>query len=219
MLVVDMLKEYLLIGYLKLLPSFLSKLPKSWEDGEKGTVIIIPGLHETNFFLYNIGCFLNQHGYKIITIPKFHSTEPIVQIYSKLDSLIESLSANNLILLSHSKGGIVAKYFLDNSKHSHKIKYSVSLATPYQGTMFAKLPFHNIYELDPTSTVIKELNANTDHVSKVINIYPKFDNHVIPNKNLILHGAKNIQVDINGHTRILVCQSAYAEIIKALSAK
>ncbi|MEN9389293.1 MAG: hypothetical protein RLY61_377 [Candidatus Parcubacteria bacterium] len=217
MVALDMVKEYALIGYLKLLPHTRKKLPDEWVLGDVGTVVLIPGLHETNFFLYSVGNFLNQHGYRILTIPEFDSLEPVGQIYTKLEKLVQSLDASNIILVSHSKGGIVAKYFLDNSNQSHRIKYSVSLATPYLGSVFAILRFHNLHELASSSNLIKEVSQQDAHVAKVINLYPKFDNHVIPNKNLLLKGAKNIQINVNGHTRILVCEETYTEIIKALA--
>ena len=217
MIALDMVKEYTLIGYMKLLPYILRELPRKWAYGDKGTIVLIPGFHESDFSFYSLGNFLSHHGYKVLTIPEFKSIETVAQTYTKLERLIASLDETNIVLLSHSKGGIVAKHFLDNSSQTNKIKFSISLATPYQGSIFARLRFHNIHELDSDSNLIKDVSQKGAHVAKVINLYPKFDNHVIPNKNLMLKGAKNIQINVNGHTRILVCDETYTEIIKALA--
>lgn len=215
MLLLDLIKEYLLILYLKLLPCFKT-IPENWNHGEKGDVVLVPGLHETNFFLYFVANHINELGYKIHTIPNFSSIETIEQIHNKLEDKIKSMQKKDLILLSYSKGGIVAKHFIDNSKHTKDIKLSISLATPYLGSKLAVTKLHNIHELKPNSHMIKKINAHEQHLEKIINFYPKFDNHVIPNKSLILKGAKNIKINVNGHTRILVSEEVKKRLTELL---
>jgi triacylglycerol esterase/lipase EstA (alpha/beta hydrolase family) len=212
-----MIHEYLLIAYIRLLPFIKHSLPEEWSVGEKGTVVLIPGFHESNYCFLDLGNQLNKHGYRIVTIPDFKSTELVKTISAKLERFLATLNDSNIMLVSHSKGGIVAKYFLDNSAQSHKIKYSVSIATPYLGSFLAKLKYHNIWELSPDSELMKKLNRNASNNSKIINLYPKFDNHILPNKNLLLEGADNIKLDVNGHTRILIYKDLVNKVKSAVS--
>lgn len=217
MILLDIIKEYILIAYLKMLP-FLKKLPDEWNLGEQGDVILIPGLHETNFFLYKIAKNINTLGYKIHVIPNFNSTNGIEQISHKLNDVVSIIESNEIILISHSKGGLVAKYFIDTSSQAKKIKYSISIATPYKGTLFGKLKFHGLHEVEPNSRFINCLSS-TENNAKIINFYPKFDNHVIPNNNLTLEGANNIKINVNGHTRILTSVILQDEIVTLLGKK
>jgi hypothetical protein len=56
------------------------------------------------------------------------------------------------------------------------------------------------------------LNLNIKYNHKVFALYPTLDNHVLPNKNLLLPGAHNIQIDVVGHTRILTSAKTLATI-------
>jgi hypothetical protein len=70
----------------------------------------------------------------------------------------------------------------------------------------------------PSSKEIKNiLNSNINYPN-IYNIYPTIDNHVLPNKNLILNGAKNIKVNVVGHTRILEAKKTLKTILKILTA-
>ncbi len=203
MLLADLVKEYLLIGYLKFLPKIKEAKFLNWSIGTKGSVILIPGLHESTFFLFSVGDFLNKQGFRIYTIPDFKSAEPVSDISKKLEGLVERLPQSDIILISHSKGGLVAKYFLDTSVFTEKVKLSISIATPYGGTIFGHLHFHNLYEVRPKSPLLTFLGSNKVSCAKIVNFYPKFDNHVLPNSGLLLAGAQNIQINVSGHTRIL----------------
>lgn len=203
MIIVDLIKEYALIARLMLTSLFKKSLPEEWKTGDKGDVILIQGLHSTYLALAYVGNFLNSRGYKIHTIPNLTSVETIEQAASKLESTVKSIDKPNLILVSHSKGGLISKYFLDHSQQNNKVRYSFSIATPYSGSLLGMTKIHNIHELGLKSSLILDLGKNKQNVSKIVNFYPKFDNHVIPNKSLLLDGATNIPIDVNGHTNIL----------------
>ena len=155
----DLITEYFLIVYFWLLPFIKRKPPANWGFGEKGNVILIPGFQETYLSLYFVANYLNANGYKIHIIQNFNSLAKIEQSFRKLEEFILKISHDDLILLSHSKGGLIAKHFLDNSSATTKVAVSISIATPYMGTYIAK--------------------------QRIINFYPSLDNHVIPNKNLL----------------------------------
>lgn len=217
MLFVDIIKEYFLICKLRLAPILYKNKPAHWSLGDKGNIILVPGLHETYHFLYKIADHLNALGYKIHLIENFDPNEKVELLAKKLEKEILNVNMDNIILLSHSKGGLTAKYFLDKSICSEKVKLSISIAIPYGGSIFGYLPFHSMGELSPSSTLITQLSKDKNNLAKIYNFYPKFDNHIIPNKNLILDGAKNIVIDINGHTRILESELLLKEIVEILS--
>lgn len=203
-----MVVDYDLLG-------IFTKTPESWNYGKKGDIILIPGINENIIFLIDIANKINSLGYRIHYIKDWDSRDNITNIADKIGLLISNQKMHKVFIIAHSKGGLVAKYFIDNNKNSYNVKYAFTFATPYGGSILAKRNlFKSMAEMSPNSLLLKSIISKNNNSHKIINIYPKFDNHVIPNKNLYLDGAKeNIMIDIVGHTRILN-NKELVEIIK-----
>lgn len=195
-----LLLEYLLI--LKLhVQSLYTSVPREWSAGHKGDVILLPGFFETWVFLATIGTELNKTGFRIHVLPALeYNTLPLDTCVQIVNDYIQTKKLDNTVLLSHSKGGLVAKLFLDTHSGGHR---SVSIATPYKGTLLGYLHFFNLKELTPNSKKIKLLLSHSQSLRKITNLYAGVDNHILPNRNAILPGANNMLVDVTGHTRIL----------------
>ena len=207
--------EYLLIIKLNIRGLLKRNPPKNWSRGDKQDVILIHGFRENWIFLEKIGNFLCNKGCKIHVPKRLKiNTASIVTNANILEGFISENNLENITLISHSKGGLIAKYFLGHSKASSKVDKVISIATPYGGTYFSFL-IGNI-ELSPISKTIKYINKNRSSCKKIINIYPSFDNHVIPNRNLLLEGAKNIKIEVVGHTKILTHKNTIKLIEKHL---
>ncbi len=202
-MVIGMLEEYILIAKLKSY-RVLFKKPAHWLVGFKNPVIVVPGFHETFWFLRKLIEYFNTKGYPIHIIPSFNSTDKVASLSKKVGDYIKEKNLQNVILLAHSKGGLVAKYLLANDAvASSKIDRVVAIATPFNGNLFGYLYFDNLNELLPNSTLITGLRENTSVNQKIISLYPLFDNHVLPKSSSILTGAQNIQIPVIGHTVIL----------------
>lgn len=61
--------EYVLITKNQLKSFVKRSPPQNWSEGDKGTILIIPGFLETWVFLETIGNVLSQQGYRILTVP------------------------------------------------------------------------------------------------------------------------------------------------------
>lgn len=186
---------------------FLSKsIPSDWQNGEKGNVILVPGFMDDHVFLMPIGNALNKIGFKIHTLNKFDTTRlSIIDLSKILVDYIEKGNLDHVILIAHSKGGIVSRYVIDNyPKVNEKIKKVFTISTPHKGTIFAKTNLLYLDELSPKSKILHDLSNEKKNLNKIINIYPKFDNTIVPNCNLILDRAgENIEINVVGHTSIL----------------
>ncbi len=127
----------------------------------------------------------------------------------------------NVILITHSKGGIIGKYLLVHENQDNAIKGMVAIASPFSGTRLVDvLPVKLYRELSPESPIIKDLNAHKEVNNKIISIFPCFDNHVWSQKGSNLEGAKNIQIEVCGHTKILftkILEEKVLESVKELS--
>lgn len=216
MLILDIINEYKLIAKYKNLRRTIKNPEEAWSKGTKGDIVIVPGWHETwHAFIY-IANILNKEGYRIHVIDDFYTIRTCDELAQLVVKKVKELNGTNIVLLSHSKGGIVAKYALDKYKEIKDNVYKIiAIASPFKGTYTAYLNFHNIDELKPDSKIITELVPEISN-SRIYNYYPKWDNHIIPNKNLHLDGAFNKVININGHTRIMESQELGTELLKLL---
>lgn len=210
MLIINIIQEYILILRHKVF-SLFSTIPENYNKGDAGNVLMIVGFNGPWGSLKTISDRLNKQGYKI-HFPKFKTRDPILKIVDEISQFINDYQLENIIIVVHSKGGIVARNLL-NIDYSN-INKIINIAVPNNGTIFGYLNIHNLHELKPKSSQLKALDdAKTD---KIINIYPKFDNHVIPNSSLYLKGANNVEIDIVGHTRLLESKETLNVIEKIL---
>jgi len=207
--------EYLLILRIHLKSFLYRNPPAKWLKGTKGDIILLQGFSETWLFLEKIGNTLSSAGYRIHVIGKLNHNRLSISKSSRIvEEYIQKHKLKNIIFISHSKGGIIAKYFIDHSIDNRLVKYSISIATPYKGSWLGYLKLLFLYELLPSSKILKGLKQENNY--RFLNIYAKLDNHIIPSKNAILSGAKNVCINIVGHTRILEAMETIQEIQKFL---
>lgn len=176
--------------------------PQSWNQGTQGDIVLLPGFCEPWTFLEKLALRLHSLGYKIHSIPALnHNTQSVTHSAEILNQYIQDNSLNSVILLGHSKGGLIAKTYLD--AHPQTVTHVFTVSTPHQGTYLGYLYICNLAELLPNSPVIQKIIQVHNHNSKITNIYSRVDNHILPNRHALLPNTENIQIDTIGHTRIL----------------
>jgi hypothetical protein len=198
----DLVREYYLIwklGHTHMMP------PEDWKKGTKGHVLLIQGWTADITYLIDVGNFINSKGYKVHWVDELGTnTMPVEEGAKLVEKYLVKNQLNNVTVIAHSKGGLVAKYVMDFSKHGQRLDKVYAIATGFGGTLWSKIIKHdNCEEMAADSAMIKKLQAETKNNKKIISIFPKVDNHIIPGSSSMLTGAKNIQIDIVGHTRIL----------------
>lgn len=209
----QLIAEYFLIAKNKLNQS---KPTVEWNTGTVGDILLIPGLHESWVFLQSIGILTNQLGCKVHIVPSYNSSESVNAGYEQIKQYIQTKKLNLLTIIAHSKGGVIAKKLLMDKNLTNKIKRVITIATPFGGSILAYV-WPDAYELNPKSPIIAQILQDQTGNSKIYNLYPRVDNHVIPNRNLLLIGANNVMIDIVGHTRILEADQTKKVIKKIIS--
>lgn len=193
--------------------AILKKPPEFWKKGTKGDIILIQGWGEVWTFQEKIAHYLNKQGYSIHVLSALErNTYPMDYCLNCLEEYIAANKLNNLILVGHSKGAKIAKYFLNESKFSSRITKVVCIAGAWQGTKLAKLKFWNLQDVAPKSSFLLKLAANSKHHHKILNLYPRIDTMIFPHESLILPGAKNLQINSVGHARVLDDKTTLTEI-------
>lgn len=183
-------------------------------DG-KIPVVIIPGIFSKWGIMKKIADSISKLGHPVYIVPKLGYNLYTVPDSSKIVAdVIDQEKLTNVILLAHSKGGLIGKHALIHHNKQNKIIGLVAIATPYSGSSMAELiPLDPIQELLKDSHVIKDLDTNTEVNNKIVSICPEYDNHVWSEKGSHLDGAKNILVTVKGHHKI-VYDPDVIEIVK-----
>jgi len=214
---------YLLYG--SLLGIFYRKPPRRYiTDGskEKPHIILIPGVFNTWAFMKFLADEISRAGYVVHTIPELgYNTFDISYSARIVSEVIEKSDCGKIILVAHSKGGLIGKYFLAHHNANKRVSGMVSIATPYCGSALVKfLPIKALRELEPGSALILDLEKYKGVNGSIVSIFSEYDNHIWSKKGSLLEGAENKQMTVDGHHRILfIRETAWAVLdsIKKLS--
>jgi len=174
-------------------------------DG-KVPVVILPGVFMRWAFLKPIADHISLLGHPLYVIPQLgNNSGNIPSSAKKVREVIEENDLKNIIILAHSKGGLISKYLLLHEDPDKRIKGVIAIATPFHGSKIAKfMPHSSIKELIPESKIIRDLESRSEVNNKIVSIIPSFDNHVWHDKGSYLEGAmQNIIVNVAGHHKVL----------------
>lgn len=189
--------------------SFIYRNPPSHYLGHivigKKPIILIPGVFEKWQFLKSIADPLSLMGYPLYTLEHLGYNTKEIHITAKLiRELIDEKGLKDVIIIAHSKGGLIGKDILISYNHDQKVKKVIAIATPFGGSGITKFISHRVIEeLSPQSEIIRKLSMKKEVNHKIVSIFGTFDNHVWPESSSSLEGAKNIQLKVHGHHRIL----------------
>lgn len=155
---------------------------------------------------------MNSLGYTVHTIDSIGRNHSHIYVAAqKVNDYILSNNLNDLILICHSKGGMVAKAVIDRYPAGANIKQAITIATPFNGSKWGYLRIWSLADLIPGSEFILSFNENKQN-QKITSIRVRVDNHVIPFDSPILPNAHNIELPIVGHTSVLESE----ELMKTL---
>jgi len=188
-------------------------------DNGKVPILMIQGLYNRWNSMRSLAEHLSKNGYPVYLLPQLgRNSGPIPAMAGIVRKFIAEKGLQNIIIIGHSKGGLVGKCILDNEDGSVKIKKLIAIACPFQGSRAAVyLPTKSHAELTPSSPMIAKLSASRQNNGKITSIYCKFDNHVWPLSSCILPGAKNIQTGVYGHHRILFDKTVRDIVLSEIS--
>ncbi|MBI2889043.1 MAG: hypothetical protein HYY10_03930 [Candidatus Liptonbacteria bacterium] len=177
---------------------------------EKAPVILIPGIYEKWHFLKAIADPLSLKGHPIYILEHLgYNTKGIHHTAKLIRELIDEKNLRNVILVAHSKGGLIGKYLLAFHNKDGRIKKLFAIATPFGGSRIVKLIPRAIakrlllLEFAPANKLIKDLRSEKEVNCMIVSIYGASDNHIWPEASCKLEGATNIQINVHGHHKIL----------------
>ena len=184
-------------------------VPSAFSGGEGRPIVILPGIYESWHYLRPIAEQLNAAGHPVHVIPTLGiNRAPIPATAARVGEVIRNLELRDVAIVAHSKGGIVGKHVLVRDDREARIDRLIAIASPFNGSAMARIaPNPALRAFLPNDPVIAGLAAETAVNARITSIYPSFDPH-IPN-GCVLEGARNVEVPVVGHFRILLQQALF----------
>ena len=185
-------------------------------------ILLLHGLFNNRASWFWLKWSLKQRGFRniaTINLSTFHNEESLTeQVAKRVDELRHSLNVEQVHLVGHSMGGIIARNYLQLRGGENKVDRCVFLGTPHAGsklTPFALSPLSST--LVPNSEFLKRLAASAPPKNaKLSNIYSSKDNMVVPTSSAHLDWLDNIVLDRIGHTGLLYRRKSIEAVASAL---
>lgn len=186
-------------------------VPAAFGAGERRPVVILPGIYESWHYLRPIAERLSAAGHPVHVIPTLGlNRAPIPATAARVSQELDARGLHDVAIVAHSKGGIVGKQLLVHQEQEvgqetylPRIDRLIAIASPFNGSALARIaPNPALRAFRPSDPVIAALAAETAVNPRITSIYPSFDPH-IPN-GCVLEGARNVEVPVVGHFRILL---------------
>jgi len=187
-------------------------------DSAKPDLILIPGVMQKWNVFRRVGRELAKNGYRVHVVAGLKRNMGAIAGAAELvEDYINKNNLRRVVVIGHSKGGLIGKYLLANNNQNGKIIKVIAISTPFGGSLRAKrIPFGSRKELIPNSILLSELAKRSDVNKNITSIFGKFDALVKPLASCRLEGAKNIQIDVYGHHGILFSKEIGEVILDGL---
>lgn len=145
------------------------------------------------------------------------------KVKRKVEFILEDEKFEEVDIISHSMGGLDARWYIEELNGFENVNKLITLGTPHSGTEIANLTFWTSGGRDmiPGSEFLKKLNSsplaeNVEYVS----IWSKGDEIIIPSERAKLEGAKNIHPGLFTHILLVRSSKVFNEaILPALKGK
>lgn len=194
--IITLIKDY----FFHIESYFLSKKYKieqtKLDSNKKLTVVLIPGFFEP----INMFSKLKYHIAKsnLANIVEFRlglqSIQSLETNTKKLREILKNYN-NTILLIGHSKGGLIGYKYL--FKYKDENSYLITISTPFNKAI----------------PIFKDFREKHLHKKHLANYYSRFDTVVFPQKALKLNDSIDKKLKDLGHGRILISQELINDIV------
>lgn len=176
-------------------------------------------------YMMNRAYFIYMHvrlvldGFRVFTVnlypPALSITKLAERVADKMDEIADKTGVNEVIVIGHSMGGLVARYYGSSPRGAGRIKKLITLASPHKGTRIAVLGTgRNAREMEPGSEFLKELGAKPFPPTHAV--WSTLDNMIIPAQNAYPDNSPNTSVSCKGHIAMNYSGAVYAVVRTAV---
>lgn len=145
---------------------------------------------------------IHTFSYSPLTLDVRRTAERMGQ---EIEAICEASGSDQIHVVGHSLGGLIARYYIQRLGGDARVHTCVTLGTPHQGTMAAKLlPWPLVKQVRPDSDLVAELaEPAPDCRTRFVAFYSDVDQLIVPQRRArIRHPdllASNVRVHGVGH--------------------
>ena len=182
-------------------------------------VLVLPGVYESWRFLRPLIAAVRGAGHRVHVVPGLRLNAAEVPATSALVGQHVAATglgaARPLVVLAHSKGGLVGKHLMVHHDPERRVAAMVSVNSPFSGSSRARwLPFAAVRVFVPGGQVLTDLAAARGVDTRITSIYSAVDPNIPGTSHL--DGATNVEIDAVGHFRVLADPRFHAAVLEAL---
>jgi triacylglycerol lipase len=173
------------------------------QSAPRTPILLIPGVYENWRFMQPIAAHLYGAGHPVHAVDKLgYNTGAIVAMAAIVSEYLQSLDLRDVVLVAHSKGGLIAKQALSAPDTFRRVQHVIAINTPFSGSRYANLfLLQTVRMFSPTGSVIRQLALNLALNRQISSLYSVFDPHIPETSHL--DGAENIILSTVGHFRLI----------------
>jgi triacylglycerol lipase len=144
------------------------------------------------------------------------------KLAEEVERICEVTSAEQVHVVGHSLGGLVARYYVQRLSGDARVHTLVTLGTPHHGTMAAYLlPTPVLRQLRPHSDILAELAAPSPGCrTRFVAMWSELDGWIMPQRNARLDHPDllviNYQLSDVGHLSLPVDSGAVHTVVRTL---
>jgi hypothetical protein len=185
-------------------------------DPRAAPVLLIPGIWETWRFLLPVAEQLHRAGHPVHAVSGIgYNRGTVAQMSAVVSGHLAEADLHGVILLAHSKGGLIGKHVMSASPESARVARMIAVNTPFSGSVYARFaPIRSLRIFSPRDAGLLKLAANLEVNQRIASIYSVFDPHIPGGSHL--EGATNIRLGTMGHFRILGDQRLFRAVAQYL---
>jgi pimeloyl-ACP methyl ester carboxylesterase len=209
--------DYVYVGIRQLSALRGTEAPARYRAGAAAPVVLLPGIYETWHFMRPVAEALHAAGHPVHGVAGLgHNRRTVADAARIVAEYLIAEDLHDVILVSHSKGGLIGKYLMMSAGSRDRIDRMVAIATPFSGSSLARytvLP--SLRALSPADPMVRFLVDEQFVNARITSIFGSFDPH-IPD-GCSLPGATNIPLRAAGHFRIIGDPELLAAVTAACS--
>lgn len=211
--------DFLMSGYRHIRSFVAPPDARTLRRGAPGypTIVPIAGLWERWDFLYPLLRHLNAIGYPVHVVPSLgRQREPAETLAHRVLDELRAQGVGDVVLVGHSKGGLIGKGVLLLARPEDRVLGLVSLAAPFRGSQLSNLVRDiEVIDMRPSSRQTILLARYDAADDRILNLASTLD-QVLGRDNRIA-SARNDDVDRVGHFGLLGRRETHTRVAAELA--
>ncbi|WP_028048139.1 triacylglycerol lipase [Cellulomonas sp. URHD0024] len=181
-------------------------------------VVLVPGVWEPWQFLRPVAEVLYAHGVRVHTVPALgYNRRPVADAAQVLARYLEEHDLREVVLVAHSKGGLIGKLAMLEHDADGRISSMVAVNTPFSGSTYARwIPLRSVRAFIPSDETIVALAAEVEVNHRITSAHAFWDPHIPGGSHL--DGAHEVVLATPGHFRPLADPQLRAILLDRLTA-